>query len=235
MEGPSPHTLAYLAQAALLLSPFPSFSSSTSISLSSHLPNGLTSTARSTKCSKCLAEVVGGVNGSYWRENGQSWCFCEGCGWSSARSSQMLEGGKGKEKFQRVKRRKLSGITEMRKVESVVVGRESTPSLIKDLPITSTPSSRKVSKPLVPITATPPILIPSTSHKESSLANPPVAQSPAPIFKTPAPSSVEPPPPISTKRKRSKQQTGLAALLEAKKKEKSAERSLGLSDFLSAM
>ncbi|GAA5957742.1 hypothetical protein JCM3765_003751 [Sporobolomyces pararoseus] len=244
-----PITLRYLDKLPLLFSPLPSlFSSSASHSLASRQSGGLHPTELFTKCIRCRAEVVGGVNGAYWVEKGELWLKCEGCGWATKRlrdSTGEGEKGKGKEAFESVKKRRKERERREKEANSHPTQFRSTPSLapttdktkekkqkgdIDPARIQSTFSSRvqstsnsKSNSPLpTPPTASLPSSIPSnkpsTNKIPASSQFPSVDNSPAPTA-SPAPTSLDSKLAALKKRKRSKQPNGLAELLAKKKKD----------------
>ncbi|GAA5961726.1 hypothetical protein JCM3765_000491 [Sporobolomyces pararoseus] len=244
-----PITLRYLDKLPLLFSPLPPlFSSSASHSLASRQSGGLHPTELFTKCIRCRAEVVGGVNGAYWVEKGDLWLKCEGCGWATKRLRESTgegEKGKGKEAFESVKSRRRERERREKEANSHPTQFRWTPSLAPTTDTTkeknqksdthpakiqSASSSRvqsssnsKSNSPLpAPPTASPPSSIlsnkPSTNKIPASSQFPSVSTSQPPTA-SPAPASLDSKLAASKKRKRSKQPNGLAELLAKKKKD----------------
>jgi len=248
MDTPTidPAPLSYLQKLPLLFSPFPVLSSSASHSLASRQLS-LPSNELWTKCGTCRAEVVGGINGSYWIERGELWMRCQGCGWATKQLKEtgMNEKGKGKEGFESVKKR--------RKIESRrVKGSNSHPTSFASHPI-PVPSpllkTRRVKmqgeKEAVQPVATQANDTTSISNSQtldapnprpssitlndavhssrSNTAPPPAHASPStsasPAPASPAPTSLDSKLAATKKRKRPKQPNGLAELLAKKKKD----------------
>ncbi|GAA5949447.1 hypothetical protein JCM21900_004070 [Sporobolomyces salmonicolor] len=280
-------TLAYLSKLSIVLSAVPSLSSSASQSLATRRP--LAANELWTKCSVCRAELVGGLNGSYWLEGGELWARCDGCGWITRRLEDRSAGGdEGKErkgKFERVKKRRRMAA---RRAKELAHPTALVAATVNESAFTTAGAVRTVSKkvaaPSVP--APPSSLAPSSkppSRPASSAASPAPSSSAAPLPKSAArsiavlenispplsPPSVSSPRPTtssqysnsakpsaspsatpttldakasSKKRKRPKQPSGLAELLEAKKKREKemggaagAGGGLGLQDFLQGL
>ncbi|GAA5988864.1 hypothetical protein JCM5350_000989 [Sporobolomyces pararoseus] len=171
-----PITLRYLDKLPLLFSPFPPlFSSSASHSLASRQPGGLHQTELSTKCTRCRAEVVGGINGAYWVERGELWLKCQGCGWATKRlresKGQEESGkgkGKGKEVFESVKKRRKE--RERREKEA-----NSHPTQFSSIPmLASTADKAHVPKSASKPTASPSPSTPSIQSTSNSKSNSPL-------------------------------------------------------------
>ncbi|GAA5842026.1 hypothetical protein JCM11251_001992 [Rhodosporidiobolus azoricus] len=118
------HTLNYVQQVPLILTPLPTFASSSSHTLFSHNPPPQPATLW-TKCSACRVELVGGINASYWSDRGELWATCGACGFSTRRGGTAASEGEdglkaadtGKVQFQRVKKRRR--VEEKRQKESL--------------------------------------------------------------------------------------------------------------------
>ena len=176
-------TLRYLDKLPLLFSPFPPlFSSSASQSLASRQPGGLHQTELSTKCYRCRAEVVGGVNGAYWVERGELWLKCQGCGWATKRMRESKDQeekgnvkGKGKEVFESVKKRRKERERREKEAKSHPTQFRSTPSLA------STADKAKIPKSASKSTASPspstPLIQSTSNSKTNSPRPPPLAPS----------------------------------------------------------
>ncbi|KAK4702231.1 hypothetical protein P7C70_g3997, partial [Phenoliferia sp. Uapishka_3] len=251
MEDPT--TTAYRTSLPLLLAALPHYSSIAAQAASpSHNPPP--ANLSSSKCGQCRAEVIGGLSGSYWLEGGSVWARCDGCGWTTKRE----QGGgdnDSKRRFGTVKRRKTTNVTIASTVVSswVLEGRSqvgkassaqglalpihagkarhmpSTALTHPSHPHTSTSTKRSVPTPALDALSTSPF--PKAIHP-----NPiPVLAVPLPIS---IPESRQPPEIVAVdgsarKKKRTKQPSGLAEMLEAKRRaEKNTTVSLGLSDFL---
>ncbi|GAA5886191.1 hypothetical protein JCM16303_004456 [Sporobolomyces ruberrimus] len=247
MEGTvDPIALKYLDKLPLALSPFPRFSSSASHSLASKR-SGLHPTKLSTKCNACRAEIVGGINGSYWTERGQLWVRCEGCRAVTKRGTNVEEGqgGKGRGAFGSVKKRRkelarrareaASHPTQFRSttalpqaaVTTTTVGKgkralDAPGSLAQPLPVATDPGS-STDSPLPSSSSTASAPKPSQpqakapSSSKISRLSSIDGITPSPVT-TPSPSSLDSKL-ASKKRKRSKQPNGLAELLAKKKKD----------------
>ncbi|GAA6050621.1 hypothetical protein JCM3770_001492 [Rhodotorula araucariae] len=280
-EQLDPPTRAFLSGLPLLLAPLPLFSSSASHALSS-LVQPVPVDAAHTACADCRAQLVGGVNASFWTEHGELWAACGGCGATSRRprdsEAGMLAGGAGKVALERVNKRRrvevkrrdealhptahASAASQTARAEPDAVHLADVASTVapdrgasalyegarEPAPTPSSSVSAKVpstasSHATTPLPATHSRPVPSSrlpSRSESarptltSSASSPVNPAP-PAFAAPTPSlSVTV---ASKKRKRPKQPSGLAELLEAKKKrEKAANASgTGLADFLQGL
>ncbi|GAA5983509.1 hypothetical protein JCM11641_005833 [Rhodosporidiobolus odoratus] len=287
-EHPDQGTLAYLQQIPLFLAPWTTFSSSSSHSLFTHQQSPSTASL-ATKCGSCRAELVAGINGSYWSDHGALWATCGGCGWTTKRVGEADASKNGKEKFERVKKRTrlrekredaVLHPTALRKPVVDLKGKQKASTGVtheEDEDPPAVPSRRTVlrrEEPGVPASALPPSAssaypafasatsspnpasLPSSSraapyHSEKP---PPSRSPPASSYKqAPTPStsasSCSAPPASSSKlpsseanstsamapkkRKRTKQPSGLAEMLEAKKKkETDAGKGGGLMDFL---
>jgi len=240
-----PATLAYLQKLPLLFSPFPLLSSSSSHSLASR-QSSLPPNELWTKCGSCRAEVVGGINGSYWIERGELWMNCQGCGWVT-KQVETSEKGKGKEGFESVKkRRRLEAKrleesnshptsflsqptpvhspllkTKRKNVEAISQVPRAVPTSVQVESSASKSQTPTSSNSLPSSTAldTAPLLSRSSSVSSISLHPHTTSASPAPSTAPPAPTSLDSKLAATKKRKRSKQPSGLAELLAKKKKD----------------
>ncbi|GAA5902605.1 uncharacterized protein JCM6883_007182 [Sporobolomyces salmoneus] len=258
-----PVTLAYLDRLPLLFSPLPPpFSSSASHSIAARHSSGLGSKDLTTKCYTCRAEVIGGINGSYWTERGESWLRCEGCGWTTRRKEdrEAVRGGRDlvsvkKRRKERERRTKEANshptqfrATTTSKTQDKVKNDERTSNLKSESPLPTAPLASTHASTLpdsLSRNPSPALTTATTSSSKASLPD----STPSPI---PAP-----PPSVSTsaqtldsklaassakKRKRSKQPNGLAELLAKKKKDEGGAGGsagsgggLGLQDFLQGL
>ncbi|GAA6033873.1 hypothetical protein JCM8097_000380 [Rhodosporidiobolus ruineniae] len=201
-------TLSYLSTLPLVLAPLPTLSSSSSKTRFCHQPPP-PPLALDTKCTACRAELVGGVNASYWADRGGLWATCGGCGCTTSRREAAGTAGgtdkaasrdttSGKAQFERVKKRRR--LEEKRKAASAS---------------TSNPPSLSAS--------------PLPSARSSAAASARPSPSPAPTPSSFAAGD-------SAAKKRKKKPSGLAEMLEAKKKrEKEASAGGGLMDFLQGL
>ncbi|ORY47568.1 hypothetical protein BCR35DRAFT_310904 [Leucosporidium creatinivorum] len=263
-----PSTTAYLSTLSLLLTPHPQLSASASHSLASRKP--LAPAALDTKCSACLAELVGGLNAAFWVEGGSLWARCESCGWASRRGgaegAETVQSGKGR--FERVKKRRrvaaevvqrsTAGMKGLKPNLSPIHSRaepgataspKPSPKASRTASTFPPPSSRPSPAPPAASSTAPPTIarsLPSSRLASPSSAAPSARPSPSPAPSAPSSARASPSPSLSSnsdtsattkKRKRSKQQpSGLAELLEAKRKEKAVSAAggggAGLMDFL---
>ncbi|GAA5902655.1 uncharacterized protein JCM6883_007196 [Sporobolomyces salmoneus] len=258
-----PVTLAYLDRLPLLFSPLPPpFSSSASHSIASRRPTGLGSNDLTTRCHTCRAEVIGGINGSYWTDRGELWLRCERCGWATRRKEDK-EAVRGGREFESVKKRRKERERSRKEANSHPTQfRATTTSRTQDKSQNDNrPSKVKSESPLptARLASTPASTLPhSLSRNPSSVAAvattnlTTVSLPDAPSHPVSAPS-----PSVSTsaqildsklaapsakKRKRSKQPNGLAELLAKKKKDEGGAGGssgngggLGLQDFLQGL
>jgi len=240
-----PATLAYLQKLPLLFSPFPRLSSSSSHSLASR-QSSLPPNELWTKCGVCRAEVVGGINGSYWIERGELWMNCQGCGWVT-KQIETSEKGKGKEGFESVKKRRRIEAKRREESNSHPTSFLSQPTPVHS-PLLKTKRAKVVeaqdrprpapaptnveastsksqtptpSNPLPSSTSLDTASLPSrpTSVSSNSLHPHSTSASPAPTLLAPPPTSLDSKLAATKKRKRSKQPNGLAELLAKKKKD----------------
>ncbi|BGP50086.1 hypothetical protein JCM10450v2_005997 [Rhodotorula kratochvilovae] len=234
------HTLAFLSRLPLVLAPLPPLSSSASHALSS-LVQPVQASALYTKCAVCRAELVGGINASFWAERGELWATCGGCGATSRRprdAEATTQSGRqtGKAALERVKKRRRvqvkrrdEGLHPTALAAAASRDRQATPAGVAQPSGASatTASSRQAS---------------AQAKKDRKPAPSP---SPSPFVPANTPSTVPsrplPPPAAAVmttkKRKRPKQPSGLAELLEAKKKREKEEKAggAGLADFLQGL
>ncbi|ORY47572.1 hypothetical protein BCR35DRAFT_27626 [Leucosporidium creatinivorum] len=192
MESTTAHpaTTAYLSTLSLLLAPHPQLSASASRSLSSQKP--LAPAALDTKCSACLAELVGGLNAAFWVEGGVLWARCEGCGWASRRGG--AEGAEtvqsGKSRFEGVKKRKRVAAEVVQRTRAGMQG-------LKPIPSRSEPEGAASPKPSPKASRTGSPLPPASSRSSpappaaSSTAQPTIARS-LPSSRLASPSSTLP-------------------------------------------
>lgn len=207
-DAAAPATLTYLTHAALFLAPLPRYSSSLSQTLAQVSPDP---TAHSdVQCRGCKAVLVGGINSSFRMEGGKLWSRCEGCGHVTGERGD----GSRKGPFEGVKRKALVELARSSKAGKGKAGKE------RGRTISTTPSAA---------TTTPPALSMVKDTNKEVMVTTPVAKVPPrplsaasstskPPLPGPAPSEAE-----SRSKKRPKKQSGLAQLLEAKRKEKEGE------------
>lgn len=238
-----PATIAYRAALPRLLAPLAPFSSAAALSAPKPTP---TTPSRASSCVKCRAEVVGGLNGTFWLEEGAAWARCDGCGWATKREGD----GDSKTRFAPVKRRRKDAAAREQLAPPPVLAVAGARAVKADLLPPPQSTSVQKAKPSLPAST-------SKASRPTALPTPAAIASrhPSPI-PAPTPLSKSAPAPVPTpitatapskskstidlavkaltqKRKRAKQPSGLAEMLEAKRRsEKAATPTLGLQDFL---
>ncbi|GAA5989824.1 hypothetical protein JCM5350_002956 [Sporobolomyces pararoseus] len=240
-----PITLRYHDKLPLLFSPLPPpFSSSASHSLASRQTRGLHQTELSTKCTRCRAEVIGGINGAYWVERGELWLNCQGCGWATKRlresKSQEENGkGKGKEVFESVKKRRKERERREKEANSHPTQFRSTPLLASTADKARMTKQKSVNKPTASPSSTTPS-IQSTSNSKSNSPRPPPLDSSLPsslpsvnATETKGPSSTHSPSASDSRTpSASPAPTSLDSKLAASKKRKRSKQPIGLAGLL---
>lgn len=209
----------YLDSVALLLSPYPSLSGSVRKRILANASEGVETLEKQNQCSGCHSVILSGLNGSIRLQrdrNGQTQISieCEGC----LRRTLISVGAEGKSAFKRINRKQLA-FDKLKK------------SKIPILPTLPPPTpSAFISATTIP---------PQHSHRSTPLKvlHPVSKISSNPILSTPSKATTNDVPATDSNKKRkrsSKQSSGLAQMLEDKRRKEKEEKS-GLGGFLQGL
>ncbi|GAA5937742.1 uncharacterized protein JCM15063_002102 [Sporobolomyces koalae] len=244
-------TLSYLDKLPLLFAPIPSLSSISTHSLASKRP-GLAQNELWTKCNTCRAEIVGGINGSYWTESGSLWLRCEGCRTVTRRIQDSMNSNgqapRGKAAFESCKKRRKLEAKRARDAACHPTAFSShTTTLPQPLTTTKRPNpevsiSKKVMRDATRAETPPKLTGPTTSRERPTLAPKPAIASPSmstakrpgstPTSTSTSASPAPLPPPTSTASVPSKDSTTSLDSKLASKKRKRPKQPSGLAELL---
>lgn len=201
-------TLTYLTHVSLFLAPLPRYSSALSQTLAQLSPGPTTHS--DVQCRGCKAVLVGGINSSFRMGGGKLWSRCEGCGHVTGERGD----GTGKAAFEGVKRKALVELVKSRKAGRGKGGKD------RSRTISTAPSAATTATPAIPAVkeTTKAVAIPTTATKIPARLVPAAPSTSNHIIPATTPSEAD-----SRSKKRPKKQSGLAQLLEAKRKEKESE------------